>query len=459
MMRRFIVVLVVTYMLLSAGMIKSNLVYAGDVVQGALQGALIGGAAGILIDLIQSNANKPKEQKEMKEEKNQNTYRAKDLVIKLKDIKVDISDANFYIEDVIDSRVNKNDIGSAMTGSFNKITPVQLEGGLSESLLKFFSYSLPKSDNKIPIVVNILNLRVEEKKKFSVEYAESEIEMDFCLRKGDKIGQIYQARSVSEKQSLWDATLYHEANIRWILSDCLKSFANHKWTQDDVTFREMEVFKSEVKSIAVQTDTSNKKKKDSKMYVGIVVPYQSIKGDLDGKGILTNPNGEILIVPELQSDIGTGIVFGTRYPDDSKKNNREYVIEMSYVWSDHRAEWMGVYGDASNKVFSLDYRPYFQLDKKTQPFLSLGFAFCTLVVKNGASLETRVGDATFQGYRFNIGGGISHSLSKHLLLNGSLIYSFGDYTSAKGVEGKFGKINDKLNVKGINPALELKYSF
>lgn len=194
MIRRFIVVLVVTSMLLSAGMIRANFVYANDAVQGAVQGALIGVAIGTLQYLM---ANKSKEQEEekqqkgIKEEKNQKTCQAKDLVIKLKDIKVDISDANFYIEDVIDSRADKDDIGSAMTGIFNIRTPVQLEGGLRESLLKFFNYSLSKSDNKIPIVVNISKLQVEEKTKFS-EYAKAEIEMGFCLKKDDKIGQIYQ---------------------------------------------------------------------------------------------------------------------------------------------------------------------------------------------------------------------------------------------------------------------------
>lgn len=461
MIRRFIVVLVVTSMLLSAGMIRANFVYANDAVQGAVQGALIGVAIGTLQYLM---ANKSKEQEEekqqkgIKEEKNQKTCQAKDLVIKLKDIKVDISDANFYIEDVIDSRADKDDIGSAMTGIFNIRTPVQLEGGLRESLLKFFNYSLSKSDNKIPIVVNISKLQVEEKTKFS-EYAKAEIEMGFCLKKDDKIGQIYQTRSVTEKQSSLDVTSHHESNIRWVLSECLKSFVNHKWNEDDVTFKDIEIFKKEVKSITVQMDTSNKKETHPKMYVGIVLPYQSIKGDLDGKTVLSNPNGENLIVPELQSDIGTGIVFGTRYPDDSKKNTIEHVTEMSYMWSNHRAKWMGAYGDVSNKVFSFDYRSHFQSDKKTQPFLNLGFAFCTLVVKDGASSGTKVGDATFNGYRFNIGGGISHSLSKHVLLNGNLIYNFGAYTTAKGVGREFGEIKDKLNVSGINPVLRLEYLF
>lgn len=450
-MRRFIIVLVITSMILSGGIIKADFVYADDVVQGAL----IGAAVGTFIGVIQYMANKSNEPKEVGHQKISQRER---LVIKLKDIKVDISDTNFYIEDVIDSRVNKNDIGTAMTGIFNKKIPVQLEGGLKESLLKFFSHSLPKSDNKIPIIVNILNLQVEEKTKFSGEYAEAEIEMGFCLKKGDMIGQIYQVRSFTQKQSFLDVTPYHEPNIRWILSDCLKSFVNHKWNEDNITFKDMKIFKTEVKSITgqTQTDTSNKMEKHSKMYVGIVLPYQSVKGDFDGETILSNPKGEILIVPKLESKVGSGIVLGIRYPNRSERDD---VIEMSYMWSNHRAKWISAHGDVSNKMFSFDYKPHFHPDKRTQPFLNLGFSFCTLVVKDGASLGTRVGDATFRGYRFNIGGGISHSLSKHVLLKGILIYNFGAYTTAEGVAGEVGEIKDKLKVNGINPILRLEYLF
>lgn len=468
-MKRFIVVLVITSLVLSAGMMKADFVYAGD----AVQGALIGAGVGALIGSIQYMSNKSEEQKEnkqqekMKEKKSQETCQAKDLVIKLNDIKVDISDVNFYIEDVIDSRANKDDIGIAMVGIFNKKIPVQLEGGLKESLLKSFSYSLPQLDNKIPIVVNILRLQVGEKTEFSGEYAEAEIEMEFCLKKGDKIGQIYQARSFTKTRSFLDVTPYHEANIRKVLSNCLKSFVTHKWNEDNVTLKDMDIFKNEMKEKAVQEvkerteqiDTFNKKKGHSKMYIGIGLPYQSVKGDLNGEGILTNPKGEILLVPKLQSDVGTEIIWGTRYPTDSGKNSIEQVIEMSYTWTNHSAEWMGTYRDASHKVFSFNYRPHFHTDKKTQPFLNLGFSLCTLEVKNGASSGTKVGDATFRGYRFNIGGGFSRSLSKYILLNGSLIYNFGAYTTAKGVGGEFGKIQDELKVNGLNPILRLEYLF
>lgn len=109
----------------------------------------------------------------------------------------------------------------------------------------------------------------------------------------------------------------------------------------------------------------------------------------------------------------------------------------------------------------MDWMPHFRSDKNTQPFLDVGFYFHSLTVKDAAFDFTSgtTGDAMFSGFGFAIGGGVSHYLSKHVMVKGALKYRTGSFTAAKGVQGHLGRINDALNVSDFVPAVDMVYVF
>lgn len=388
---------------------------------------------------------------------------AGDVIVTLKNEKLDLPNANFYIADVIDSRVEKDNIGVAMTGVFNIKRPVQMKGGLKDSLLEYFNCSLPKTEGKTPIILNISEFVVTEQTRASGEYAIADVAMSFCLVKDDTIGEVYSTHAHKEKRSLWDVTTFHEHNIRAALNDCVISFASGKWSEQNVAFVDRETFEYDMatKQFAATAGKkgSNKNEKHSKVYLGLTLPYQTVQG-LDGNSVLSNDD-EVMLVTKLRSGAGVGLVLGAIYPNNSKSNPMNHAIEMSYAISNHRAEWMYWSGDASYRVFSMDWMPHFRADKKTQPFLDLGFYYHSLSVKDAAFdfTSATTGDAMFSGFGFTIGGGVSHYLSNHVMVKGALKYRAGSFIAAKGVQGHLGRINDALNVSGLVPSVDVAYVF
>lgn len=388
---------------------------------------------------------------------------AGDVIVTLKNEKLDLPDANFYIADVIDSRAEKDNIGVAMTGVFNIRKHVQMKGGLKGSLLEYFNYSLPDTEGKIPITLNISEFVVTEKTRASGEYAIADVAMSFCLVKDDKIGEVYSMRAHKEKGSIWDVTTFHEHNIRAALNDCVISFASGKWSEQNVTFVDRSTFEQDMATRQLASTTikksSNNIEKHSRMYLGLTLPYQTVQGP-DGNSVLSNDD-EVILVTKLRSGLGGGLVLGAIYPNNSKSNPMNHAIEMSYAISSHRAEWMYWSGDASYRVFSLDWMPHFLADKNTQPFLDLGFYYHSLSVKDAAFdfTSAKTGDAMFSGFGFTIGGGVSHYLNKHVMVKGALKYRAGSFIAAKGVQGHLGRINDALNVSGLVPSVDMVYVF
>jgi len=168
------------------------------------------------------------------------------LTINLGTEAIDCGKTNFYIEDVIDTRVNKEDIGTARTGMFNSITKVQMENGLDYSFLEYYSNSFQVGNDKLPILINITDFSVEEKMVPFQEKALTEAKFEFYLKRGDKYTKIFIKKLTVEHGSAVDCTKFHEENVRKIAQDMIKSFIDFGFDVSKISPDSKEFTKAEL---------------------------------------------------------------------------------------------------------------------------------------------------------------------------------------------------------------------
>jgi hypothetical protein len=93
----------------------------------------------------------------------QSTTYCKDMIISLKNEPLEIHNRDFYIEDLIDARTQKENIGYAKTGLLNQKSGVQFKTDLRTEILGYLSHVLPQKENQIPVIIKITYLNVSER--------------------------------------------------------------------------------------------------------------------------------------------------------------------------------------------------------------------------------------------------------------------------------------------------------
>ena len=186
-------------------------------------------------------------------------------------------------------------------------------------------------------------------------------------------------------------------------------------------------------------------------YLGFGIPYNTIGGDFDGESAFVGAS-DIIIVPEIDGAFGFGILVGFGF-------SPEAALELSYLASSHDAKWMGGSGDVDYSMLNIDFKFSFNSFKPTQPYLLIGLGFHDVVVVDGSvSVSGQIGDATYTGTGFNIGGGVDQYVNPNVSIGLGLTYRIVEYDEAEGVVGK-GKLDDSLNGDGFGLVLDAAYHF
>ncbi len=172
-------------------------------------------------------------------------------------------------------------------------------------------------------------------------------------------------------------------------------------------------------------------------YLGVSVPRNAIEGSFDGETVLTG-GGELIAVPKVASSFGYGFLFGGR--------TGQSALEVGYLRSRHNVTFLEAPGKADYHILNLDARYYLSAKSAAQPFVLIGATLDWLIVKEGSASETEVGDATFQGGGFSIGGGLAIYLHPRVSLSGEAAYrliGYGGEHSVKGVMDEWTGISNK----------------
>ncbi|MFH1784655.1 MAG: outer membrane beta-barrel protein [bacterium] len=187
-------------------------------------------------------------------------------------------------------------------------------------------------------------------------------------------------------------------------------------------------------------------------YFAIDVPYNTISGDFDGEKVLASSDGEVVAVPKIDNNYGFGGLVGYR--------NFPYSFELDFLFSEHNATWLNSDFKVNYSLVDFNMKVHFFEHSVTQPFLLFGLCFPELVIKEGSSINSDIGDVAFTtGAGLNIGAGISYYFLPKVAVNGGVVYRIIKYDSAEGISGEKKSITNGLGGSGLGFDIGVMFVF
>lgn len=150
--------------------------------------------------------------------------------------------------------------------------------------------------------------------------------------------------------------------------------------------------------------------------------------DLDGQQFLSG--ADTIVLPDVDAGSGPGAVLGYRFPS--------MAFEVAYLRTTHDGEWLGTPFDVEYDAVSIDFKQFFALRSRLQPYVTAGFATSRLHIENGASNGTVIDDATLSDeISLKLGGGFAIYLTRRIALSGHVVYRLLEvYNEGEGVAPK-----------------------
>jgi len=111
-------------------------------------------------------------------------------------------------------------------------------------------------------------------------------------------------------------------------------------------------------------------------YISLGAANNTLEGDFDGKTFFVG-SSDIILVRDVDSGIGLKIALGNRSPKST--------FEASFSQSSHDVTFSGFQGDADLTLVNLDWRSFFSVKSRVQPFLLYGLNYSRFVVEDGSA--------------------------------------------------------------------------
>ncbi|KDN54249.1 DUF6563 family protein [Flavobacterium seoulense] len=152
--------------------------------------------------------------------------------ISLKDKKDVALDYAFSVENVIDGRQFKHNIGTVQKGAFNRKVLADFETSLPEEFLSYFAVICPKKDNKPAIVVRINDLYVSELTRAFSETGYATVVIDVIEIKNG-VSYVVGTYTASTESNGVDVTNKHDERLKSVIQQCLNDYV--KTSEKDKT--------------------------------------------------------------------------------------------------------------------------------------------------------------------------------------------------------------------------------
>lgn len=159
--------------------------------------------------------------------------------ISLKPIKFDLSSASFYIQEVVDSRKDQQNIGYTKDALEEKVA-IRLEPTLPKAIQTFINQSLVPTPKASPVILQILYLQVKEEQTTHEQItARAEVKLAFYEKEHTKLKKIYSIEHYKDDVFATSAQASiagsQEQRIRHLLEHCLRKFAEARKAQQLTT--------------------------------------------------------------------------------------------------------------------------------------------------------------------------------------------------------------------------------
>ena len=176
----------------------------------------------------------------------------------------------------------------------------------------------------------------------------------------------------------------------------------------------------------------------------------NIAGDYDGNTLVVSDPSDSVIVPDYDPTFAPEVGFGYR--------GKRYGWDLTYKRFESEGEFGGGVADDQWNYVDLDFKQFYRLDKRLQPYVSLGAGYFFGTVTDGASDGVNFEDSDFSGASLNIGAGLALYLSERLAIDVRGIYRFAKTLEVETVSfGDLG-IDDGLSADGYGVSVGLSYT-
>ncbi|OUJ73278.1 hypothetical protein [Hymenobacter crusticola] len=136
-----------------------------------------------------------------------------------------VSDA-LYIAQVVDLRLNQNNIGWVQGGMYENRILANFRHDFKQELTSFVQAASPRKPNAHPILMCVRELQVAEHAKQTHQTASAELVVDYLYQQSNGYHLVAHTAEAVTSKSLGDATAYHEYNLVKILNQSLAKLAS-----------------------------------------------------------------------------------------------------------------------------------------------------------------------------------------------------------------------------------------
>jgi opacity protein-like surface antigen len=182
-------------------------------------------------------------------------------------------------------------------------------------------------------------------------------------------------------------------------------------------------------------------------------PRQQLGGDLDGQRFYMGTNS-IAVVPSVDPAWGIGFGGGIK---SRVAENLAIGIELLLNTARHNVSWFGEPGKATSSHLDLDFKLFFNVREKVQPFILSGISASRLKVDGGFLTPTGTKDVTYTGTGFHIGAGFSYYVTPRVSFIGSLRQRWITFNQID--YGDRSNIEPKLKSTALDAAIAAAYHF
>jgi opacity protein-like surface antigen len=175
--------------------------------------------------------------------------------------------------------------------------------------------------------------------------------------------------------------------------------------------------------------------------------YNMTFGDFDDTVLLWDPNtGEVIDVPELDDGYGFGVALGVA--------GEGFTMELAYQRTMHDTTSI-LLGDSKATFNSIDLNFKVDLLKRPlRPYIQFGLGVPWLTIDDAVISHAGYKDATFVGLGLGVGGGVSYSITRHLVAGAGVAYRYNWIFNVEGTA-----LEDKLSLHTVSGTVGLSYIF
>ena len=155
---------------------------------------------------------------------------------------IEILGRNFYIEKVVDDRIDKTTIGAVDVGILNKSVSANFPDSLTGIILDYYNVIAPKRENMTPLIMRVKTFEISEYRKMK-EYGKVVLRAQLFTINESKQQLVLDTICIKEESTNGDITSSHPSHIRSVLNRVLIAYNKQLLNSNATSFKDLDSLK------------------------------------------------------------------------------------------------------------------------------------------------------------------------------------------------------------------------